>query len=225
MIDIVYRVIGAGTAWLDGLERGEKVDILGPLGNGFEIEARRGVAYLVAGGVGHPPIMMLARELEELGIRRVAFYGARSSLLIPFTFDGEIPGAAREVCVCGSAREWKESATPLVLATDDGSAGFGGNVVEVMDAYRNGSGANDEGITVYACGPERMLEAVAKKAAEWGAPCQLAMETLMACGMGTCQSCVVAVKTGEESSDWRYRLCCTDGPVFRAESILWSGPG
>jgi dihydroorotate dehydrogenase electron transfer subunit len=210
---------------MDGLERGERVDIIGPLGNGFEIDAQQRVAYLVAGGVGHPPIMMLARELEELGIRRVAFYGARKSSLIPFTFDGAIPGPASEVGVLGSAREWEETSTPLVLATDDGSAGFGGNVVEVMEAYRSAGGANDEGVAVYACGPERMLEAVAKKAAEWGAPCQLAMETLMACGMGTCQSCVVAVQEGGEASEWRYRLCCTDGPVFRAESILWSGPG
>jgi dihydroorotate dehydrogenase electron transfer subunit len=108
-----------------------------------------------------------------------------------------------------------------VVSTDDGTAGFHGAVTEALEAYVARRGIDATRTCIYACGPSGMLQGVACKASQWRVACQVAMERLMACGMGSCQSCVVRVRATDAPDGWRYKLCCTDGPVFEAEEIIW----
>ncbi|MGY8731337.1 MAG: iron-sulfur cluster-binding protein, partial [Pirellulales bacterium] len=108
------------------------------------------------------------------------------------------------------------------ICTDDGSAGVQGLVTEVLeqvlqtDAEAHGS---NQGVQVVCCGPEPMMEAVAKVAQRWSVPCQVSLETPMACGIGICFSCVTRCK--ESDGSWDYKRTCVDGPVFDAEKIFW----
>lgn len=219
IIDIIYRVVGLGSAWLDARRAGDEVDLVGPLGHGFSVGRTCTEAFLVAGGVGHAPLLMLARQLARANVERMAFCGARRAELLPFT-SGRWPRPAGIEPTTG-IREWAESSTPVILSTDDGSVGFGGTVVQAMEAHVAAHPVDHAALSVYACGPPGMLQAVAARAAQWKVPCQLALETLMACGMGTCQSCVLRVGDAGAPQGWRYKLCCTDGPVFGAEEIIW----
>jgi dihydroorotate dehydrogenase electron transfer subunit len=105
------------------------------------------------------------------------------------------------------------------IASDDGSIGFAGLVSEAFAAWLKDHQFGPEQITVYSCGPEPMERAIADLCAMRDIECQLALERHMACGMGTCQSCVV--KITDDQAGWQFKLCCTDGPVFDAKTILW----
>ena len=220
VIDLVYRVIGPGTAWLSARRAGDEVDIVGPLGRGFSIDRGCAEALLIAGGVGHPPLLMLAEELARRDIRRLAFCGAGRASLLPFTFE-RAPAPVAEVTPLTSVREWAATSTPVILSTEDGSAGFCGTVVQALEAYLAANPVQPGRLCIYACGPAAMLKAVADEAARCRVRCEIALETLMACGMGTCQSCVVRVRDGQAPEGWRYKLCCTEGPVFAGEEIIW----
>jgi dihydroorotate dehydrogenase electron transfer subunit len=210
-LDLFYRVVGAGTGWLAGLQRGDHVDLIGPLGNAFPMPAADRTAWLVAGGVGLPPVWWLAQELAELGRSTVLFVGARRQ--------GQIPLSVHQAG--DSFRADRLPDTDLVLATDDGSAGFHGTVVEAL-AERAGISKVDLGsITVFTCGPEAMLRAVAELCAARSMTCHVCLERSMACGIGTCQSCVVRVRDPADSDGWRYVPCCTEGPVFDASEVIW----
>jgi dihydroorotate dehydrogenase electron transfer subunit len=220
IIELIYRQVGRGTAWLDQCSRGDQVDLIGPLGNGFSLELSRKTAYLVAGGVGHPPLLMLAEELAARKIDRLAFCGARSADALPLSINGEVIGEVGPGPITG-VREWAVSATPVIISTDDGSAGFAGSVVEALEGHLAAHHVDTEELAIFACGPAPMLAAVASIARRLNVPCQVAVERMMACGMGTCQSCVVRVRAGDATDGWRYKLCCKDGPVFPAEEVLW----
>jgi dihydroorotate dehydrogenase electron transfer subunit len=117
---------------------------------------------------------------------------------------------------------------PAVIATDDGSYGFRGFVTQALEGYLDRwFTADAPRPTLYTCGPEPMMRRVADIAATRGLSCQVAVERAMACGMGTCQSCVIKVRKPDPAapplagSDWAYRLACTDGPVFAAADLLW----
>jgi dihydroorotate dehydrogenase electron transfer subunit len=160
---LLFEVRGRGTALLD---RVEQIEISAPLGQGFEIDAGRGRAALVGGGVGVAPLKVLSRRLDELGVRHDVFLGfadARTAQIAR-----EFPGAA--------------------VATMDGSAGTHGTVLEAvpdLGIYP----------TVYACGPNPMLAAI-KRAVGAGSVCQLSVEERMGCGNGSCYGCVVPVRGG-----------------------------
>lgn len=210
-IDLIYRVVGAGTGWLSGLADGDLVAGIGPLGNGFTFPPPGATAWLVAGGVGLPPLLWLARELQRSGHRAVFFLGARSRELIALdiaTADG--PTTAREM-----------PDVPLVLATDDGSAGLQGTVVDAVEAHAKAHEPAPADVAVYTCGPQIMMRAVAGFCRARDIPCQACLERAMACGIGTCQSCVVPVTDPSDRQGWRYALCCTQGPVFDAAEVLW----
>ncbi|MHC4067124.1 MAG: dihydroorotate dehydrogenase electron transfer subunit [Planctomycetota bacterium] len=213
-IDLIYRVVGAGTRWMSSLGVGDLVDGIGPLGNAFPRLPRASTAYLVAGGVGLPPLLWLAQELHEAEQAAVLFLGVRSGDLIPLDVahqDGQ--SVAREV-----------PHTQLVLASDDGSIGFAGTVVEALEAYAANSSPRPHDATVYTCGPEVMMRAVARYCAGQSMRCYVCTERAMACGIGTCQSCVVPISDAGSPDEWRYALCCTDGPVFDASVVLWDSP-
>jgi dihydroorotate dehydrogenase electron transfer subunit len=212
-------VVGPGTRWLEKLRPGAPVDILGPLGRPFSIDAHRPAALLVGGGIGLPPLIWLAQALQTAGKRTIAFVGVRSAHLVPLTRLADVPVMPLEPTAAFA--EFAQYAAPTVLATNDGSLGTSGYVPDALAAYLKVHPELDSTATVYTCGPDPMMRAVAPLCEERGIPCQVCLERTMACGMGTCQSCVVRVKDAAAPDGWRYRLCCTDGPVFDSRSIIW----
>jgi len=218
-LELIYRTIGSGTRWLAGIKPGEQVSILGPLGNGFTIRKGRPRAVLVGGGVGIPPLLYQACELVRSGINVAAFSGARSAGLVPLSV---VPGKtpSREGDPDDSIAEYSAIGVSSAVATDDGSLGCPGLVSDVFKRWIEHAGINPGEIVVYSCGPEAMMRAVGEYCVARGIECQLAMERHMACGMGTCQGCVVKIRS-ENESRWSYRLCCTDGPVFDARELYW----
>ena len=216
---LIYRVVGTGTRWLSGLASGEQLSVLGPLGNGFAIRDSAPAAALVGGGVGIPPLIFQAAALVAGGKQTIAFCGARRAEMLPLTL---VPAAkvsaTTEPTPC--LAEFASQGVPAVVATDDGSLGHHGLISEAFAVWLEKSPFAPGRITVYACGPEAMMRAVAELCIARKIECQLAMERHMACGMGTCQSCVVKVRS-DDPRGWAFKLCCTDGPVFDAKEIVW----
>ena len=221
-MDVIYRVVGTATTWMASLRDGHRVSAIGPLGEPFPRNERKRHAWLVAGGVGLPPMLWLAEALTDRGRQTIAFVGARNADLLPLT----IPDRASVTLDIGHPRLWAvEFAafdTPVVIATDDGSIGYHGFVPSALAAYYEGASVPADDVVVYTCGPEPMMESVARFCVDRSIECYVCMERAMACGMGTCQSCVVAVRFDGAPEGWRYELCCTQGPVFDARRIIWS---
>ena len=218
-LEIIYRVVGSGTSWLEGASPGDSVSVLGPLGNAFAIRDGKPAAALVGGGVGIPPMLYLAEALARHGKRVTAFCGVRARDLLPLKLTGEAkvsPAGAPSLCIAEFAAHGVET----VLATDDGSLGMKGFVPEAFERWLGSRAAGGDGLVVYSCGPEPMMRAVGETCVARGIECQLALERHMGCGMGTCQSCVVRIRADNEAG-WAYKLVCTDGSVFDARDVLW----
>lgn len=209
-LDLIYRTVGAGTGWLAGVKADQELSILGPLGNAFPISHEKPQAVLVGGGVGIPPMLYLAEALGAAGKDTVAFCGSRSARLLPLTVAGDNGGVA-EFAAFGAAAG---------IATDDGSLGRKGFVTELLAQWISGQCDAPTGLVVYACGPEPMMKEAGEICISRGIECYLCLERYMACGMGTCQSCVVKIRD-DSNGGWSYKLCCTDGPVFDAREVLW----
>jgi dihydroorotate dehydrogenase electron transfer subunit len=225
-LEIIHRLVGVGTDWMSRLRVGDGVDILGPLGNRFELPPRGGLAVLVGGGVGIPPMLYLAQALE--GQRGVAFSGALSHDLLPLTLIDDSPLKPDEADPRQNIAEFARHGIGSVICTDDGSLGFRGLVTQALEKWLDGPCTGEQGsMMIYTCGPEPMMKRVAEIAMERGIDCQVAVERAMACGMGTCQSCCIRVRKSDPmqpplvGSDWCWRLACTDGPVFRGTELLW----
>ena len=233
-IDIIHRVIGPGTAWLGALRVGEAVDMIGPLGNSFAPPGDRSLALLVGGGVGLPPMFYLAEHLHEQGWQAVALVGATTRNLLAVTLDDAQPPNP-EALPTHCVDEFTRFAFPSVVTTDDGSVGLPGRITDglarVLEHLPPGQLRQ---CVVFTCGPEPMMRSAAELANRHDVPCQACLEQAMACGMGTCQSCVVRIEEHEHphattpptaahpgGRPWRYRLACTDGPVFDAASVVW----
>jgi dihydroorotate dehydrogenase electron transfer subunit len=208
-IDVVYLVVGKMTSRLARLGPNAELEVWGPLGNGFPPQQTEHLV-IVAGGIGQTPFPALARE--HLGGRT---YGD------PPRRVGRVP----RVTLCYGARskeylagveDFKALGVEVRLSTDDGSAGHRGFVTEVLELVMN---ANPGDARIVCCGPEPMMEAVARLAAARGVAAQVSLETPMACGVGICFSCVARVR--QPAGGWDYRRTCVDGPVFDAERIEW----
>jgi dihydroorotate dehydrogenase electron transfer subunit len=197
-ISIFNKRAGSNTRRLYALEAGQRVQCLGPLGKPFTSEDVE-EAWMVAGGVGLAPFATLAEALARSGTRSTLFYGARS---------------ARELFYL---EFFAHLGTRLVLATEDGSRGTKARVTGPLEqALAALPGPNR--VTVYACGPEAMLAAVAKLTAKYRQPSQVSVERVMGCGLGGCYSCVIPVKHGTEAHLVR---SCIGGPVFAGADIVW----
>lgn len=211
-IDILFKVLGAATVRMTTLKRGDKLTIIGPLGNGFKVDETKTNALLVAGGLGAPPLQHLANYIKVNfpHMRVVAFAGAQSYDELPFTvlIDNE-EGLFLE--------EFSRMRVESHIATDDGSAGFKGFVTQRLAQWIEEHEPNTSDSIIYSCGPQPMLASVAKLAAEHDIDCQVSMESMMACGIGLCQSCVVKASTPTDETS--YKLCCQDGPVFDSKDI------
>ena len=218
-IDIIYRVIGAGTHRLAAISPGEQLSVLGPLGNGFAVRPQKPFAALIGGGVGIPPLLYLAKTLTAQGRAAAAFFGVRTADYLPLKLiAGKTPAADGAPCAC--VAELSAACVEAAIATDDGTLGFRGLISDAFTRWFAHHDFDPRDMAVYACGPEPMERAVGDICLARGIECQLALERHMACGMGTCQSCVVKVRS-DAPAGWSFKLCCTDGPVFDAKDLLW----
>ena len=218
-LDFIYRTIGVGTHWLATVQPGALLSVLGPLGTAFSIPADRRRAVLIGGGVGIPPMLYLAEALAADGKTVVALNGTRAATLLPLRL---LPSA--EVSADGSPSpciaEFHAWGIDAAVSTDDGSLGLPGMVSELFERWLSSHDISAEDLTAYTCGPEPMMQAVAKICIARGIACQVSLERHMACGMGTCQSCICKARADNQRG-WTYKLCCTDGPVFDAAEIIW----
>jgi len=196
--EMLYRVVGKGTAQLSTLHETDLMDILGPLGSGFKLGIAAEEKLIVGGGVGLAPLYLLARELVKKSPVRL-FAGGRT----------------RDDILC--ITEFERLGVECYTATEDGSLGEQGLVTEALvrrlDALRGRA-------TIYACGPHGMLNAVANIAAQRDIPCQVSLEGYMACGVGACLGCV-APGQGHSPETPDFRCVCTDGPVFESGELKW----
>ncbi|UCE60169.1 MAG: dihydroorotate dehydrogenase electron transfer subunit [Phycisphaerales bacterium] len=223
-IDVIYRVVGKATRWMASLRPGARVSILGPVGTGFPVNESKSTAWLVAGGVGLPPMLWFAQALHEARKKAIAFCGVQSADLLPLTLDADATPTNDASEATLSAEEFSQHETPTVISTDDGSLGYCGHIGAALSAYHQANPIDANEVVVYACGPEPMLEFVSHYCIERGMECYVCMERAMACGIGTCQSCVIPVVDDCDPQGWRYRLCCREGPVFPAEDVIWNQP-
>ena len=184
---LVYRVAGKGTDEFSKLVPGDKVKVLGPLGNGFPILDKK--AFLIGGGIGIPPMLQLAKELN---CQKTAVLGYRDELFLLEDFE--------KVC-------------DTYVATEDGSAGTKGNV---LDAIRQNA---LEAEVIYACGPTPMLRALKAFAEEQDMICYVSMEERMACGIGACLACVCKSNEKDEHTNVNNKRICKEGPVFDAREV------
>jgi len=214
VVELLYCVLGPGTVRMTTLRRGNVINVIGPLGNGFSVPAGKTLAILVAGGMGAPPLQHMAQFLTERFATTdvIAFAGARSKEDLPYST--QLDKISQELGF--SLREFANYGIKSSIATDDGSVGFTGTVTDCLSQWLGQESPPADGTIIYSCGPEPMLAAVAKIAAEKNIDCQVSMERLMACGIGLCQSCAVECKC---DSDSEYKLCCKDGPVFDAREV------
>ncbi|MGD2109467.1 MAG: dihydroorotate dehydrogenase electron transfer subunit [Phycisphaerae bacterium] len=220
-VDVIYRVVGVATHRMALLRRGDRVSVIGPLGNAFPISADKSHAWLVSGGVGLPPMLWLAEALSEQNKETVAFYGAQTVDLLAVSCATNVAPLHDASRATLSAIEFASTDTPVVMSTDDGSYGYHGHVGAAMAAYHAANPTAAEELVVYTCGPELMMRFVADYCSARGIECHACLERDMACGTGLCQSCVVAVRADADPADFSYELCCREGPVFEATRVIW----
>ncbi len=198
-ITLLSKRIGITTTMLYEAVEGDVISCLGPLGQPFTPVDPPGEAWMVAGGVGLAPFATLTQTLTAKGVPATLFYGARSDVELFYL-------------------DWFEKrSVTLVLATEDGSRGDTGRVTAPLERALAVRG--NRPVTVYACGPEPMLEAVAGLAGRYNVPCEVSVERVMGCGMGGCYSCVIPLRTPDGPS--RYVRSCIGGPVFDGATIDW----
>jgi dihydroorotate dehydrogenase electron transfer subunit len=215
---VISRAVGLGTRWLERLQAGETLNLTGPLGHGFQLPPRDMPVVMIGGGVGIPPLLYLARHLWAQGWRDVtAVFGATSGTLLPLTLNAE-PAAdgAPTRCVVLPA----DAQFPAIVTTDDGTVGLPGRVTVGLQAWYAQRAPTERRALVCACGPARMLKAVAELTRKLGLPCQLCVERNMGCGIGTCLSCVVRRRDARRPEGWSWALACSDGPVFERDELL-----
>jgi dihydroorotate dehydrogenase electron transfer subunit len=209
-IEFGYLVVGKLTSLMTHWTPGDLVELWGPLGNGFP-KPGEGHLLMVAGGIGQTPFLAVSREalgitrygnpVRELSVRpdRLTLcYGVRSKDYLAGISDFTIEGL------------------DLQIATDDGSAGHHGFVTELLQRSIDSGSPPDR---VFCCGPEPMMHAVQQICVKARIECWLSLESPMACGFGACFSCVSRVK--EEDGSWDYKRTCVEGPVFRADRLLF----
>ena len=185
---IVYRIAGAGTAEFSVYKAGDPVEIMGPLGNGFPLTGKK--AFLIGGGIGIPPMLELGKQLDGEAQFVLGYRDGQTFL-----------------------KDEMEKYGAVYVATEDGSVGTKGNVLDAIRA--NGLAAD----VIFACGPTPMLRAVKAYAAENGITCYISLEERMACGIGACLACVCQSKDVDEHSHVHNKRICKDGPVFLAEEV------
>jgi dihydroorotate dehydrogenase electron transfer subunit len=204
VIQLLYKVVGRGTRLMAELKPGDKVGLLAPLGHGFFEEEYLPQAHecdeilLVAGGIGIAALLLPAKHLAEAGFKQRLFFGARTK--------DDLVGV----------KQFKPLVRAMLLATENGSAGYRGFVTRPLEEYlRKHSGRK---FLLMVCGPWAMLRATVELAKRFRHPCLVSMENRMGCGLGVCLGCSIRVHgEGHEA----YQRVCTEGPVFWADKVVW----
>ncbi len=194
VIEIFYQVVGEGSRILSGQKAGEFLDIIGPLGNGFNLPpvAKGFEPILVAGGMGVAPLLFAAEKLKAC--RALVFIGAKT----------------KSQLLC--QKEFSDLGCRVKVATDDGSQGFKGKVTDLLRCFL--AAMDCQLPVIYACGPRPMLKAVSSLSRELEVPAEISLEEHMACGIGACLGCVVNTREG-------FKRVCKEGPVFNAGEVIW----
>ncbi len=188
VIGILFKERGKGTEYIKSLNQGDLIDIIGPLGNGFNVNNKK--VLLIGAGIGSAPMAFLKTQLDKKGIENLFASG--------FLNKTEIPS-------CLSVDR---------IYTDDGSLGEKGSIITYLDKLIKEY--NPE--IICACGPAIVLKSVSQSGEKYGIETQIAMEKVMACGIGVCRGCVISIKKGLEIVN---ATVCKDGPVFRGSEVIW----
>jgi len=203
-IELIYKVFGDGTRLMNHWKMGDKIDLIGPLGNGWDCSelSQSDIPVLIGGGVGIAPIMSLCQYFEDNDKHGLVIMGARS---------------ANEHFLSHCLEEGS------ILSTDDGSLGVKGNVINALEYAMDKIDSLDfNNMKIFCCGPPMMMESIKSYAESNKIDCQVALETIMACGFGICQGCTVEYNE-ENKKEHSYRnkfgLVCIDGPVFDTKEI------
>lgn len=197
-LELVVAAHGTGSTWLASQQAGVKVDLIAPLGTSFGIPKEPVSALLVGGGYGSAPLFALSESLKARGCRVDMVLGASSAGKIYAPLEG------------------KRSVNSLTITTEDGSAGTTGRVSEVLPELIK----RNEIDIIYSCGPMAMLEAITVIAKEFDLVHQCSVEESMACGIGTCMTCVIPFE--EQDGVLRMVRTCIEGPVMDGNKVHWS---
>jgi dihydroorotate dehydrogenase electron transfer subunit len=216
-MEIVYKVVGLGTGLMAGLKQGDTMDIIGPLGHGFELHRDKPIQVLVAGGTGAACLFLLAEEISKAGFQPEVLLGAETKASVILE------------------KEYATLKGEVMVSTDDGTYGYHGSVTEMLDkALHEGKISSD--CVVYSSGPEPMLKALAPICQKYHIPTQVSMERHMMCGIGACLACVCKVDPNHVSryrdlgsshiqfvsdKEFGYALVCKDGPVFNINEVIF----
>jgi dihydroorotate dehydrogenase electron transfer subunit len=217
-MDVVYLVIGKMTRRLAQCEPGCRLDIWGPLGNGFSVDPVEHLV-MVAGGIGQTPFLALGRQFLDS-----RSYGDPQQQVQPAARVTLCYGVRSAEYLAGRA-EFEQAGIGVRVSSDDGSVGRHGLVTELLEeilteqSSQPSCPSSPAPCRVVCCGPEPMMQAVARLTHQHQVPCQVSLESPMACGIGICFSCVVRVV--QSDGNWDYRRTCVDGPVFDARKIVW----
>jgi len=216
-IEIVYKVVGTGTSVMTGLRKGDRLDLIGPLGRGFELDRSKSVQVVMAGGTGAACLFLLSEEISKAGLPLKVLLGAdtKASVLLK--------------------KEYASLNGEVMVSTDDGTYGFHGFVTHMLDqGLREGTISTD--CVVYSSGPEPMLKALASVCQKYRIPAQVSVERHMMCGIGACLACVCKVDPDHISKnrdlgsshiqsipdrEFGYALACKDGPVFDMNEVIF----
>jgi dihydroorotate dehydrogenase electron transfer subunit len=199
-VRIYYSVVGRGSKALSSQPKGQKLDLIGPLGIGFSPRPRR-MPILVAGGRGVAPLLFLGRKLREKKRPFIFLFGARSS---------------RELYGVRDVRGGR-----LHIATDDGSVGYRGSVLTLVKREWETGGHTPLSAEIFTCGPHGLLHEVAAFADAHGIRCEASLEGPMACAVGACRGCPVPLHPGAAGNGDRYPAMCVEGPVMDATVVDW----
>ncbi len=207
---VLYQVVGRGTQMLAKIRPGDYLNVLGPLGRGFDMPPAdgKGDVALVAGGLGIAPLIMLSRDLSRAGVGCSFLVGGRSQDLL----------VGLDLVPCAGAGLAAPRRRDLQVVTEDGSIGRQGLVTDALDDLLRDGGAR----CVYACGPVGMLREVGRLGEAHRVPVQVSLEERMACGLGACLGCAVKARPGRGGRETYLRVC-VDGPVFWAGEVDLDG--
>jgi dihydroorotate dehydrogenase electron transfer subunit len=195
---VLYRVVGQGTAIMAQVGEGDELSVLGPLGKGFRLPKKDQEPVLVAGGIGVAPLAFLAQSMKAKAFPFLMGFGSAGEII-----DLEHLSGGR---------------VEISIATDDGTAGHGGPVTDLLETFLKSKKAKGKNLSLFTCGPKPMLKRIAEMARYHKVLCQFSLEANMACGLGACQGCAIRASSDEENP---YVLVCRDGPVFPAHAIDW----
>lgn len=205
---VLFKVIGRGTKLLAEKKAGDRVEVVGPLGNQFTPPEKEELTFLVGGGIGLPPLYFYAKTHKASTSRMRVMIGARNQENVILE------------------KEFKELGCLVEVSTDDGSKGVKGLVSELLENSIRNNFKMKNRLRVYSCGPNAMLKAMGKIGVKEGIRTELSLEEAMACGLGVCLGCVVKTRCTPEQAaelkrDHTYTRLCCDGPVIEAGRLIW----